>query len=112
MIKSNFPKQFNLLAEEIHNLAIEKGWWDKERNDGELLALIHSELSKCLEFLRQGNPSDDKIPDFCGGVAELADTVIRCIDMAVAREWDLGSAILHKHEYNKTREVRHGGKLF
>ena len=33
-----------------HSTAKLKGWWDDERNDGELLALMHSELSEALLY--------------------------------------------------------------
>jgi hypothetical protein len=35
-------------------IAIEKGWWEGERNEGELIALMHSELSEGLEAIRKG----------------------------------------------------------
>jgi hypothetical protein len=35
-----------------HATAKEKGWWDFERSDGELIALMHSELSEALEAMR------------------------------------------------------------
>jgi len=102
----------NQLAQDIHTLAVEKGWWEKERNDGELIALMHSELSEALEWLRNGNKADDKIPQFSGVEAELADCIIRILDMAAARGYRIGEAIIAKHEFNKTREIRHGGKAF
>jgi len=103
---------FNRLAADVHENAVSKGWWDGERNNGELITLVHSELSEALEALRAGDPPDDKIPEFTRAEAELADVVIRVMDMAEANGWRLAEAIVAKHEFNKTRPHKHGGKLF
>lgn len=110
---AEFVNSFNAMSEHVHQLSISKGWWtDKGRNDGELIALIHSELSEALEALRHGNPPDDKVTSMNGAVVELADAVIRIMDMAAARGWNLGAAIVAKTIYNHGREIRHGGKAF
>lgn len=101
---------FTSVSSYIHNCARTKGFWEegKDRNDGELIALMHSELSECLEALRHGNPPDSHIPEFSGAEAELADTVIRIMDMAAARGWRLPEAIVAKMKYNEGRPHRHG----
>ena len=58
----DFITEFNKLAQDIYQTAKDKGWWDNERNDGEMIALMHSELSEALAALRHGNPPDDKVP--------------------------------------------------
>ena len=111
-ILKNFASQFNQVAATCHAMAIEKGWWDRDRHDAELIALIHSELSEALEGLRAGNPPDDKIPEFSNAEAELADAVIRIMDMAAVRGWNVGGAIAAKIAFNATRPHKHGGKVF
>lgn len=98
----------NALAGQLHANAVEKGWWIGGRNDGELIALIHSELSECLEALRHGNPEDDHCPGYGNAQVELADAIIRILDMCAARGWDIGGALIAKMEFNRTRPHRHG----
>lgn len=108
--KPDFVKAFNLIECDIHRTAIDKGWWEKPRNQYELLALIHAELSEVLEALRAGNPPDDKIPQFSAIEAELADAIIRILDMAGGFGYLVAEALIAKIEFNKSRTFRHGGK--
>lgn len=112
------PLSINSLAADIHKNAVAHGWWGEgqklDRNVGELLALAHGELSEALEEYRNGHfddvyYSEGGKPE--GGRFEVADTIIRLLDMAESRGWDMEAAILLKHHYNLGRSYRHGGKL-
>lgn len=98
--------KMNKFAAEVHQNAVEHGWWDEERSFGEIIALCHSELSEALEEYRAKQPMvyfvvemddgkggtypairEDIISeeDFAGekpeGIAvELADCIIRILD--------------------------------
>jgi len=93
---------------EVHDLSIEKGWYDKttKREVPELLCLIHSEISEALEAYRHDIPSTEK-----GNLGEeLADAVIRIWDMCEHLKIDIVEEVNKKHEFNKTRPYRHGNK--
>jgi NTP pyrophosphatase (non-canonical NTP hydrolase) len=110
--RPTFASLFANKAMETHLLAKAKGWWEMDRNDGEMIALMHSELSEALEGLRAGNPASEHIPLFNAVEEELADTVIRIMDMAAARGLNVGEAIEAKIEFNRGRAHKHGGKRF
>jgi len=90
----------NSVASKLHNVAIEHGWWEYERNMGEILCLIHSEVSEALECLREGKSKNDF-------AEELADIVIRTLDLAARLDINIGYAILDKNETNINRPYKH-----
>lgn len=104
----------NEVAKQIHENAVEHGWWDEERGFPEILALVHSEVSEALEEYRNGREAteiyfgDNGKPE--GIPIELADVIIRIFDYCGYARIDIDAAITQKHEYNKSRPYRHGGK--
>lgn len=92
-----------------HDTAKNAGWYADPatgepitRNFGEVVALMHSELSEALEADRKGL-WDDKLPHRDGREVEFADCIIRILDTAAALGLDVAGAIIEKNRYNKER---------
>ena len=98
----------NDLAQQVHE-ANAKWWVDLHtgeplnRNVGELLCLVHSEISEAMEGHRK-NLMDDKLPHRKMFEVELADALIRILDIAAGFKLDLGGAYVEKMAYNRVRE--------
>lgn len=109
------------LQSSIHQANLLAGWWTdlstnmdlaEEARQGtrlgkalvaEKLCLIHSEISEAMEGHRKNLP-DDKLPHRLMLEVEMADAVIRILDLCGALELDLAGAIQEKLSYNATRE--------
>lgn len=117
------------LAAAVHENAVAHGWWEEERGLPEVLMLCVSELAEALEEYRAGKPNiyyeiEEEATLYADGepfehyerrkpegiAVELADCVIRILDYCGHAGIDLDEAIRIKHEYNKSRPYRHGGK--
>lgn len=118
--KLNFTEVTALrsIQEKIHQTNIEMGWHDKPRETGTMIALCHSELSEALEGIRK-DLMDSHLPSRKAAEVELADCVIRILDLAGKLGYDLSSALAEKHAYNMQRadhkrenRALPGGKAF
>lgn len=124
---------FNSLSKTIHNRAVQKGFWDEEREVGTLLMLCVSELGEALEadrksrYANTGNFEYDlKESGLCGGDLnvfanksfeehikdtfqdEIADTIIRLLDLCGKFNIDIDKHINYKLDYNLSRDKMHG----
>lgn len=121
------------LTDKVHQNAAKHGWWDEKRSFGDLIALCHAELSEALEEFRDGRKPYEsyfkcarydnimhcpiKKCDTCtqhkpeGIPIELADVVIRILDICGYYNIDLYKAITTKMNFNEARPYKHGGKV-
>ena len=95
----------NRFVEEAYKNSKEKGFWDDERNVGEMLMLVVTELAEALEAYRckrMGVEEKDTFED------EIADVFIRLADRCGGMGIEIERQINWKMHYNKGRERLHG----
>lgn len=104
--KQTMSRTLNDYRDEVH--ASQQKWWvdhtgaSLHRNKGELIALMHSELSEAMEGERK-SLMDDKLPHRRMAEVEMADTLIRIFDYCGAFGYDLEGAYREKTAYNASR---------
>ena len=114
----------NELRDKCHATSIATGWHGEDCGKGKvdhsearfpvLLALVHSEVSEALEAYREGMAInvfyETKAGKSIDIPSELADILIRVLDICGLYGVDIERAVREKMVFNKTRPFRHGGK--
>lgn len=90
---------------EIHQNAVGHGFWEGPINIGEKLCLIHSEVSEALEVVRASEIHYRLLGE------ELADIIIRTMDLAEHLNINLEHAVAMKHRINMNRPYKHGKRF-
>ena len=127
----------NELAKEVHDNAVARGEWNKPPVLPEALCLIHAELSAALREYQEGAPliygtcalakEDCKYWAICDNVGdpgvegaiegpckpegiavELADVILRTLDLMAALGVDVDAVVMAKHKYNLTTQEAEG----
>lgn len=118
-------EEINKLVETCYKASFDAGWHTDlvtgellNRNKGEMLMLMVSEIAEAMEGERK-NLMDDHLPHRLMAEVELADALIRICDYAGRWGYDLGGAVVEKLEYNVYRSdhkpenrVKDNGKKF
>ncbi len=129
--KAEVLNAVNILADQCHAAAYNSGWWhnldgtkrnlDPKTPEGRgaiawPLLLIISEVIEAAEGVRKGL-KDDKLPHRDMLEVEMADAIIRIMDLGAGLNMDLAGAIVEKLAYNANREdhklenrLKEGGK--
>lgn len=112
MPERSYDVRLNDLAREAHKNAVDNGFWDKKKDQqlGTLLMLVTSELVEILEEDRRGSLDyvSEKIPQITRFEEEMADVIIRVMDIVGAYKLNIEMAVKLKMFFNKQREFRHG----
>lgn len=103
----------NEFAQDVHKNAVAHGWYDAPITFPEVAVMIHAEISEAVEEWRSGNPviygTCALSPENCK-FSKICDAVMRIMDFLAFMGVDIEAVLVAKHEYNKGREYRHGGK--
>lgn len=93
--------EINKFAKDVHAVAVEHGWWMEVDDIPAKLLMIHSEVSEAVDAYRHNLSISE----------ELADVLIRTLDLMEYLDIDIEGILEYKHAKNKTRKYRHGNLL-
>lgn len=102
MMSDSLKSAINAFAKEITANAVQKGFWDDNTHPAIKLMLIVTEVAEACEA--------DRMDDLCNFGEELADIIIRTLDLAQHLGINIGQELVDKHLINLQRPRKHGKK--
>lgn len=106
-ISGNVMTNMTILSHDIHTWAREQGFYDREGHPSflsEKLLLAVSEIAEVQDCLRDGDRNHE--------AEEVADAIIRLLDYAAYRGFDIDVAVARKMAENRSRPRLHGRTVF
>ena len=105
-----YDNVFDNLAINLHEIAVEKGFWPEDVDDifvAKQCMMIVSEVTEVMEAIRKDKGEEEITKEF-------ADIIIRTLDLyagvveAGYTKLSLDQMLREKVEFNKTRPEKHG----
>ena len=105
-----YDNVFDNLAINLHEVAVEKGFWPEDIDDifvAKQCMMIVSEVTEVMEAVRKDKGEEEITKEF-------ADIIIRTLDLyagmveAGYTRLSLDQALKEKVDFNKTRSEKHG----
>lgn len=104
-----YPRDLNDIAKDCHEYSTSRGFWDGLKplnvNVGLMkLMLITTEVAEAAEVLRDDNDHnwEEHLEE------ELADIIIRVLDLAEAYQLNIDNGVRQKMHKNQARPMMHG----
>lgn len=121
-VYSEFHKVLDYLAKEAHETAKKHGFYDDYENLETYLivndkidwaedyrrSFVLEQLSKIDSEVGESVAVVQKQRDYSGLAEELADIIIRTMDLSEFLGFKIGEAVIHKMEKNTARPYKHG----
>ena len=109
----NAKGPLTVMGERFFHNAVDHGFChvDSPRDPLVCLALVTSEVGEAVDAFRKPDVSEH-VPEISNYAEELADIIIRTLQMAVEHGVDMDDAVARKHSFNVGRPYMHGGKLY
>jgi NTP pyrophosphatase (non-canonical NTP hydrolase) len=101
---------FDELAEQLHAIAKEKGFWDQDVDDifvAKQLMMITSEVVEVLEAVRKDKGEDEIAKEFADIIIRTLDLYAGMVDAGYTKV-SLDYAIAEKVKINLDRPQKHG----
>lgn len=101
---------FDELAEQLHKVAVEKGFWNQDIDDifvTKQLMMIVSEAVEVMEAVRKDKGEDEIAKEFADIIIRTLDLYAGMVEAGYTRV-SLDYAFEEKTKFNLTRPEKHG----
>jgi len=105
-----YDNVFDNLAINLHEVAVEKGFWPKEVDDifiAKQCMMIVSEVTEVMEAIRKDKGEEEITKEFADILIRTLDLYAGAVEAGYTR-LSLDQALREKVDFNKTRPEKHG----